>query len=61
MMPTPAFITLTLAAILSGSVSVLLWQRRSVQGIGTLALLMLSVAGWSLVAALEAASIQLSA
>jgi diguanylate cyclase (GGDEF)-like protein len=61
MMPTPAFIILTLAAILSGSVSVLLWQRRSVQGVGTLALLMLSVAGWSLVAALEAASIQLSA
>lgn len=60
MIVSPAFVILILAALVSGAVSLLLWQRRRVPDIQTLALLMLSVAGWSLVAALEASSIQLS-
>ena len=61
MTSTPACVILMLTAILSGTVSILLWQRRDTQGVATLALLMLSVAGWSLVAAMEAAAISLSA
>ena len=61
MIPTPAFIILLATAIISGTVSVLLWHRRALPGGIALALLMAAVTQWSLVAALEAASIDLSA
>jgi len=61
MIGTPAFITLIATAIISGGVSILLWRRRSLPGGDALALLMVAVTGWALVAALEAAVIGLPA
>ena len=61
MIATPAFVILLAAAIISGTVSVLLWHRRRLPGGIALALLMVAVTEWALVAALEAASINLPA
>lgn len=61
MIPTPEFVILLVTAIISGTVSVLLWRRRELPGGIALALLMVAVTEWALVAALEAASIDLSA
>ncbi|MFC2105690.1 diguanylate cyclase [Candidatus Bipolaricaulota bacterium] len=60
MITTPAFVILFATAIISGTVSVLLWHRRKLPGGIALALLMVAVTEWALVAALEAASIDLS-
>ncbi len=61
MIPTPTFAILLATAIISGTVSVFLWHRRKLPGGVALALLMVAVTEWALVAALEAASIDLSA
>jgi len=61
MIATPAFVALLATAIISGTVSVLLWNRRALPGGIALALLMTAVTEWALVAALEAASIDLAA
>lgn len=61
MIPTPTFIALMATAIISGAISILLWHRRRLAGGAALALLMMTVAGWSLVAAMEAGSVRLAA
>ena len=57
----PAFVILFFTAVISSVVSALLWRRRDLPGGTALALLMVAVTEWALVAALEAASIDLSA
>lgn len=61
MMSTPAFIVLLGTAIITGSVSILLWHRRALPGGVALALMLVAVTGWALVAAFEAAVTSLSA
>ena len=60
-MLTHAFVALLGTAIISGSVSILLWRRRALPGGFALALLLTAVTGWALVAAIEAAVDGLSA
>jgi diguanylate cyclase (GGDEF)-like protein len=57
----PAFLILAATALISGLISILLWQRRQLPGGTALFLLMMAVAGWALVAAFEAASVGLEA
>ncbi len=59
MIVTPAAMMLTGTAIISAAVSILLWHRRKLAGGTALSLLMMAIAGWATVAALEAASIRL--
>ncbi|MBU1050087.1 diguanylate cyclase [Candidatus Bipolaricaulota bacterium] len=61
MILTSASVMLMATATISGAVSVLLWHRRKLVGGTALSLLMMAVAGWAIVAALEAASIGLEA
>lgn len=57
---TPS-IALGTTALISGLISALLWRRRRLPGGVALALLMMAVTQWALVAALEAASVSLEA
>lgn len=61
MILTPAFTMLMATALISGVVSILLWHRRAVAGVIPLTFLMVAIAGWALIAALEAASVNLAA
>jgi len=61
MILTPAFAMLMATALISGAVSILLWHRRAVTGGIPLTFLMIAVAGWALIAALEAAAVNLEA
>lgn len=58
---SPAFLVLITTCFVAAIVSVLLWRRRALPGGQALALMMIAVTAWSLVAALEAASISLAA
>ena len=59
MILTPAFTMLIATALISGAVSILLWHRRALAGGVPLTFLMVAVASWALVAALEAACVNL--
>jgi len=61
LVPNASFVLLLVASGLCGIVSLLLWRRRRIPGGGTLALMMLAVCEWTLVAALEAGASELPA
>ncbi len=58
---TPYFMVLMITAVISAVVSFIVWRRRSAPGGIAIALMMLAVTEWSLVAGLEAAAVEQAA